>query len=206
MKNVVKEFKELVEVTEKLMGPGGCPWDKEQTLLSIRGSLLEEVYEVLEAIDTNNVPHLVEELGDLLYNVLFFCVLGEKEGKFTPSEVVSHIKNKLIERHPHVFGTSEVKDTESVIEQWERIKHSKRESLMDGIPKAMPALAKGLKIAGKLKASSQSQHFQTEKQLGELLWEIVVEAKSKGYNPEHALREKLFEEESKFRRAEKGAL
>lgn len=104
MQDVVEEFKALLQVTDRLMGPGGCPWDQEQTLVSMRGSLLEEAYEVLEALDEENYPHLTEELGDLLYNIIFLCTLGEKEKKFTTLKVIQTIREKLIERHPHVFG------------------------------------------------------------------------------------------------------
>lgn len=209
MLKVLEEFKKLLEVNEKLMGPGGCPWDREQTLVSMRGSIVEEVYEVIDAIDENDIAHLVEELGDLFYNVLFFCTLGEKEKKFATDEVLQVIRLKLIERHPHVFGDKKVENSEAVLEQWEKIKHEKRESLMDGIPKALPALARGYKMAGKMKRNGylkvkESASFNNEEELGQLLWQIVIEAKEKGLNPEQALRDLLFREEKRFRQHEKG--
>lgn len=207
----VDEFKKLLDVNERLMGPNGCPWDKEQTLVSMRGSIVEEVYEVIDAIDENDNVHLVEELGDLFYNVLFFCALGEKEGKFTTDEVLKMIRLKLIERHPHVFGDQKVENAEAVIEQWEKIKHEKRESLMDGIPKALPSLARGYKMAGKMKRAGYLEakgesSFKNEEELGEVLWQIVIAAKEKGLNPEQALRDLLFREEKKFRHHEKGTI
>lgn len=205
MEEMIVEFKKLLEITEKLMGPEGCPWDREQTILSIRGSLVEEAYEMQDAIDQGDDRNLVEELGDVLFNVIFFCALGEKEKRFQGKDVVDAINSKLIERHPHVFGKNKLHDTEAVKEQWERIKYEKRESLLDGIPKALPALTKGYKIASKLKNAKFPQEnltlldFESEEELGELLWKIIARAHAKGLHPEHALRDHLYRVESEFR-------
>lgn len=203
------EVQKLIEIIEKLMGPEGCPWDREQTIHSIKGCLLEEAYELVEAIESGNDHHLTEELGDVLYNVMFFCALGEKERRFSGKEVVRKIREKLIERHPWVFGDLKVTNAQDAVNQWDRIKFAKRESLLDGIPKAMPALAKGAKMAGKMKKSGfpienrAPLSFESEKELGETLWGIVSAAKEKGLDPEHALRGHLHALESDFRNWEK---
>lgn len=209
MENVIEEFKKLLAVSQHLMGPQGCPWDREQTIVSMRGSLLEETYEVLETVDEGDDVHLAEELGDLFYNVLFFCQLGEKEERFTTSEVLLKLREKLIARHPHVFGEKVAKNAKEAIEQWEKIKYEKRESLMDGIPKALPSLARAYKIASKMKnahypsPASTAPDFNSEEELGEILWALALKAKEKGLQPEHALRAKVFEQESLFRTWEK---
>jgi tetrapyrrole methylase family protein / MazG family protein len=207
-----EEFSKLQELADTLMGPHGCPWDQEQTLVSMRAACLEEACEVIEAIDEENVPNLIEELGDLFYIILFFCKLAEKEGKFQLHEVLDGIRNKLIARHPHVFGESVIKSAEAALNQWEEIKKiekKERESLLDGIPKGLPSLAKGYKIAGKMEAAhyeikrEESYSFHTETELGKLLWAIIQEARHKHLNPENALRKEMMEQEKEFRRWEK---
>jgi len=210
MKNAVSEFEKLLEISGHLMGPEGCPWDREQTLVSMRNSVLEEACEVIEAIDEDNKENLVEELGDLLYNVLFFCQLGEKEKRFTLEEVIGTIREKLIRRHPHVFQKESLKDVEQIINQWERIKKEEkkeRESLLDGIPKGLPALARASKMIHKMKKkielSKQLPEFNSEEELGEILFQLSVVAESQGLHPEHALRKELLNQEKTFRQEEK---
>lgn len=210
MEEEILEFKKLLDVSRRLMGPGGCPWDREQTLVSMRSSVLEEACEVIEAIDEGDKNNLKEELGDLLFNVLFFCQLGEKEGLFTTEEVIREIKEKLIKRHPHVFGEAKIEGMEAVLNQWEQLKKEEknhRESLLDGIPKGLPALARAYKMAKKMKADvdETALEFNSEEELGALLWQLVLEAKKKGIQPEHALRKELLTQESFFREKEKSA-
>ncbi len=210
-KKAEEEFLELLLVSDILMGPNGCPWDREQTLVSMRSSILEEACEVIEAVDEKNNQNLVEELGDLLYNVIFFCQLGEKENRFTLAEVIRTIREKLIQRHPHVFKDKKVKDSAEVLDQWERIKQEEkkeRESLMDGIPKGLPALSRAYKIAGKLQKKGKGidlpeMEFETEDELSQLLWIVCQVSRKKGIHPEHALRKRLLEEELDFRAQEK---
>lgn len=102
----MREFDELIEIIDRLLGPDGCPWDKEQTLQSLRSSVLEEVCEVIEAIDLNDNAHIKEELGDLFFNTIFLCKIAEKEKRFTVTEILKELNEKLIRRHPHVFGES----------------------------------------------------------------------------------------------------
>lgn len=126
----MKEFDELKDVIEKLLAPNGCPWDREQTLMTMRKSLLEETKEVIEAIDLNDNEKIEEELGDLFFNVLFMSRLAEKEGRCTIGAILKHIIAKLIRRHPHVFGDAKVETAEDVIKQWNEIKKSEKKNQM----------------------------------------------------------------------------
>ncbi len=205
--DAIEEFKELLSVTDQLLGPEGCPWDREQTVISMRESVLEEACEVIEAIDEGSNADLIEELGDLLYNVVFFCKLAEKEGRFQTVNPIRAIREKLIARHPHVFGSKKLKDMDAIIEQWEEIKKeekSHRESLMDGIPKGLPALARAYKVAGKMARAdyqfyAEEELFESEEVLGSLLWIVVRQARNQGINPEMALRKEMLNQEKAFR-------
>lgn len=208
--NPEQEFKRLLDTTARLMGPGGCPWDQEQTTASMRGSILEEAYEVLEAIEDGDDQALCEELGDLFYNVVFFCTLAEKEKRFSLGDAIAHLTDKLIYRHPHVFGEKKLESTDEVIEQWDKIKKEKRESLLDGIPKAMPALARAMKVATRIKRAKYPEKcpdvfpINSDEELGKLLWDIVVAAREHGLHPEEALRKEIFKHEGDVRAWEKG--
>ena len=142
----IGEFQTLVDIVERLRAPGGCPWDREQTHQSLKRNLVEEVYEVLEAIDAGDPMPLAEELGDLLVQVAFHADIAREAGDFQLSDVLSSINRKLVRRHPHVFGDTNVADAREVERNWERIKEQERQekgerkSLVDGIPKDLPAL------------------------------------------------------------------
>jgi MazG family protein len=200
-------FERLLDLSDLLLSPSGCPWDREQTLFSMRESILEEACEVIEAIDEENDSDLVEELGDLLYNIIFFCKLGENEKRFTTEDALRGICDKLIMRHPHVFGDHKLSSSEAVIEQYEQIKKiekSHRTSLLDGIPKGLPALSRAYKIAGKMDkaqfdSSEDHKLFHSEEELGELLWELVRQARHRKINPEMALRKQMLNQERIFR-------
>lgn len=206
-----EEFQKLLDTSDCLLGPQGCPWDREQTLVSMRESILEEACEVIEAIDEGSDEDLIEELGDLLYNVIFFCKLAEKEKRFFSKDAITRIRQKLIFRHPHVFGDEKLHDAESVIQKWDEIKKkekSHRESVMDGIPKGLPALARGYKVAGKIEKTKGGEihddpSFSTEEELGEVLWQIVLQARKQKINPETALRKIILTKETNFRAWEK---
>jgi len=141
----VDALRELNEVVERLRAPGGCPWDREQTHRTLRPYLLEETYEVLDAIDNRGVATLREELGDLLLQVLMHCAISqEEEGGFDIGQVAGVTKAKMINRHPHVFGDLTVDGPAEVVVNWEKLKSgekSERLSLLDGVPHALPALA-----------------------------------------------------------------
>ncbi len=140
-------FGRLVDVMARLRAPDGCPWDREQTHATLARHLLEETYEVLEAIDANDLPGLREELGDLVIQIVFHSNIAFEEGAFTIADVLDELRAKLIRRHPHVFGDVEVSGADEVKANWERIKRDeKRTKLYEGVPKALPALARAAKL------------------------------------------------------------
>lgn len=145
----------LLAIMERLRGPGGCPWDREQTLRSLRPYVLEETYEVLEAIDAGDVREHCEELGDLLLQIVFQAQLRAEEGAFGFAEVADAISNKLVSRHPHVFGDAQVSDAEEVLKQWAALKREEKrargggESVLEGVPRELPALARADRLTEK---------------------------------------------------------
>ena len=154
MENVSRAFGELVDIIAKLRGDDGCPWDKQQTNDTLKPGLIEEAYEVLDAIDEANDEKFAEELGDLLMQVLLNAQIAEDEGRFSIRGVIQKISDKLRRRHPHVFGNTRVSDTQEVMENWETIKSKEhanrdRKSLMDGIPSHLPSLMESRKIQTK---------------------------------------------------------
>ena len=149
--NLLPALGELCSVVATLRGPDGCPWDREQTLESIKPYTLEETYELLEAIDSGDDTAIVEELGDLLLQVVLDAQIGADEGRFGLVEVVEGVTRKLIDRHPHVFGDTVAETAETVRRNWDAAKavEKQRESVMDGLPLAMPALARASRISGR---------------------------------------------------------
>lgn len=144
----------LLDIMEKLRSPEGCPWDREQTHQSLKRNLLEETYEVLEAIDTNDPAILVDELGDVLLQVVFHAQIGKESGTFTMEDVINAVSDKLVRRHPHVFADVQVDSVSDVLENWDAIKKTEkasenRTSLLDGVPKEFPALMRAEKIQKK---------------------------------------------------------
>ena len=137
----------LLEVMRRLRAPDGCPWDREQTIESLRGNLIEETYEVVDAMDSGDRAALCEELGDLLLQVVFQSQIADEEGAFRFDDVAKGIADKLVRRHPHVFGDVQADTPDQVIRNWEKIKKTEKggetpRSLVDGIPKHLPALSK----------------------------------------------------------------
>ena len=147
------EFSRLIEIVARLRAPGGCPWDREQTHESLVPGLLEETYEVAEAIRAQDDENLREELGDLLLQVVMHAQIASEENRFTFSEVSREIADKLVRRHPHVFGESEARDTGAVLKQWDAIKHAEKKSgdtgYLAGLTKALPALMRAQKVQTK---------------------------------------------------------
>jgi len=145
-------FDSLLSLMARLRGGGGCPWDLEQTRASLKPYLLEEAYEVLDAIDDGSTNHLVEELGDLLFQVVFHCQIGSEHGEFTMSDVLEQLSNKMIRRHPHVFAGGTVGSASDALAQWERIKHEEGgpggqpRSAVDGVPRLLPALLRAQRL------------------------------------------------------------
>lgn len=212
----MEAFDEFNAILDKLLSPEGCPWDREQTLQTLRSTVLEETCELIEAINLNDNRHIAEELGDLFLNALFFCKMGEKEGRFTTESVLKNTSEKLIRRHPHVFGDTHVADSEGVITQWEKIKqaeahHNYRKSALDGIPKELPALARAFKMLKKMAKAkydqlpaATGQKFSDEEALGEALFALVSDAQHQGLDAEQALRKCLAKREKEFRDWETG--
>ncbi|MBI3211296.1 MAG: MazG family protein [Simkania negevensis] len=152
----MKEFDELLKISETLCGPEGCSWDKKQNFKTLRRYLLEETHEVLEAVDLERDDLIVEELGDLLYTIIFYTTLGKQKGTFTIQEVMQTVKEKLIRRHPHVFGGVTVKNEEEIIQNWEKIKKEEKEKKGEKAPKefaakTLGALCQGQKLLEKMR-------------------------------------------------------
>lgn len=158
-------FEKLVAVQARLRAPKGCPWDREQTHQTLRTYLLEEAYEVLEALDAGNDVKFAEEMGDLLLQIVFHSQIAQEEGRFTVADVIRQIHDKMIRRHPHVFGEIRAKDSKEVLKNWEQIKAQERlankdshasgnhrseaPSLLDGVSRALPATLEGLQLTRK---------------------------------------------------------
>jgi len=144
-------FDDLVAIMDRLRGPGGCPWDREQTYATLRAYVLEEAYEVADAIDRNDLDALGEELGDLLLQVVFLSRLAKEEDRFTIDDVVRGISQKMVRRHPHVFGNEQADSADEVLRHWERIKKDEKSkdpngdtSVLSSVPKALPAMMKAM--------------------------------------------------------------
>jgi MazG family protein len=206
----MKEFNELIAVAKRLNGEGGCPWDREQTFLSLQSYVLEEAHEVIEAVDSQEMSKIVEELGDLFYTVIFYAEVAEREGRFTLGEVIEAVRQKLIRRHPHVFGEVRTADVEEIKQRWEEIKgkedgHVSRKSALDGIPAQLPSLAKAQKVIQKAlranypEAPVAREHTLSEKEIGTRLLQLIFEAEESGIHAESALRRTLQDYEKRFR-------
>ena len=144
-------FITLLELVEKLRGPDGCPWDQEQTHESLLPYFLEETYEVLESVDEKNWVTFQEELGDVLLHIALQCQIADEDGKFSIEDSIETLNKKLIHRHPHVFSDKKINGVNEVKKNWEEIKHSekKRESRLDGVPLALPALTRAQRLQQK---------------------------------------------------------
>ncbi len=146
-------FNDLIKIISRLRGENGCPWDRQQTHESLKPYLIEESYEVLEAIDLKDPKHLTEELGDLLLQVVFHARIAEEKGEFSIEEVLQGLIEKLTKRHPHVFGGTEAPTAEKVLHNWEKSKMKEKEgvrqSYLDGVPPSLPALMRAQKIQKK---------------------------------------------------------
>ena len=154
--------------------------------------------------DLEDDANLIEELGDLLYNIIFLAKLAEKDGRFGMADPIRVIHDKLIMRHPHVFGEERLESVEEVITQWEAIKKrekKERTSALDGIPPHLPALARAYKVAGRIKEVSE-KGFESEEEVADALWELVKQARAIKINPEIALRKLLMHKEAEFRKDE----
>lgn len=142
----------LLSLMDRLRGEGGCPWDREQTRASLKPYLIEETYEAIEAIDAGQTGHIVEELGDVLFQVVFHCQIAKEQSEFTMADVLQAVLQKMTRRHPHVFGNAEVADSGEALRQWERIKRAETggedaiRSALDGVPKSLPSLLRAQRL------------------------------------------------------------
>ncbi len=146
----MKEFNRLVEIVKILRSDNGCPWDREQTLFSLKNAFLEESCELVHALDTRDIDNIEEELGDVLLHIVMHSEIAESDDLFTLAEVIDGINTKLVRRHPHVFGNEQIDNTSDVINRWAEIKKtekdSEHQSILDNIPQALPSIVKAQKI------------------------------------------------------------
>jgi len=206
---------DLLKVMARLRSPGGCPWDREQDHMSLRWHAVEEVYELLDAIEAGDDHEMEEELGDLLLQVVFHCQLARERGAFDFEKVARRIADKLIRRHPHVFGTLHVKDVDQVWANWEKIKRAEkhgtrhaRPSALDGIPRHLPALLRTGKLVkkahkAKLLAGAPGKPARTKKELAERLFALAQFAQEQGWSAEDLLRSETKRRERVLRENEK---
>lgn len=210
-----KSLTRLVEIMQRLLAPDGCPWDREQTLETLRPYVIEEAHEVVDAIDKGSPEELREELGDLLLQIVFQAELARAQSWFGPDDVVSAICDKLVRRHPHVFGEQKVSGSAEVLANWEVIKAKEKadRGVLDGVPKALPALLRALRVGdkagrvgfdwpsiegaraklteelGELDAAIASgDKRRAEEELGDVLFALTSVARKLDLDPEAALR------------------
>jgi tetrapyrrole methylase family protein / MazG family protein len=201
----------LREIVRRLRAPDGCPWDREQTHASLKPHLLEECYELLEAIDTGDNDHLREELGDLLLQVMLHAKIAAEEGRFSLDDVAVDLADKLVRRHPHVFGENRLPDSDAVLRQWDQLKQEEkieRRSALDGVPPHLPALARAQKLQSKaarigfdwpdaagalakvheeLGEVARATAAELESEVGDLLFAVVNYARKRKIDAEQAL-------------------
>jgi MazG family protein len=207
---------DLLKVMAKLRSPKGCPWDREQTHLTLRRHAIEEVYELIDAIEARDDREMAEELGDLLLQVVFHAQMAKERAAFDFEKVCRVLVDKLIRRHPHVFGTTKVKNVDEVWANWEKIKRaekagtkSERKSALDGIPKHLPALLRAEKLLKKARKTKvfAEENFSKRKfaktALAKELFELTSFAQSRGWCAEELLAAETKKREREFRRKEK---
>jgi XTP/dITP diphosphohydrolase len=207
---------ELLAVTEKLRSPEGCPWDREQDHASLRFHAVEEVYELMDAIEARDDQEMVEELGDLLFQVVFHSQLGRERGAFDFEQVTRRVTEKLLRRHPHVFGDVKVKDVAEVWANWEKIKAAEKQgtrharpSALDGVPRHLPALMRAEKLLKKAqKANLLGGEMASGRRLGKAaigreLFALTLQAQARGWSAEELLRQETAKHERFWRRREK---
>jgi tetrapyrrole methylase family protein / MazG family protein len=229
MADDIERLAALIEVVRRLRSPQGCPWDREQTPASLRSTLLEEAYEVLEAIDEGSMPKLREELGDVLLQVLMQAEIAGEAGEFSLGDVADAVREKLVRRHPHVFGDVKVSGADEVVRNWEALKAAEygRESALDGVQRSLPALQWAWSLQrraanvgfdwpdvdgalekveeelGELREAPTVEAREAE--FGDLLFTLVNVARKLGLNPEDALRGSAGRFQARFRQMEQAA-
>ncbi len=213
---------DLLKVMARLRSPTGCPWDREQDHLTLRRHAIEEVYELIDAIEARDDVEMAEELGDLLLQVVFHCQLARERGAFDFEKVTRHLVDKLIRRHPHVFGKTKVKNVDEVWANWEKIKkaekhgtHLERKSAFDGIPKHLPALQRAEKLLKKAKkvfadnrqtVTGKSKRALTKTALAKELFALASFAQASGWCAEELLASEIKRRERRWRQQEQAVL
>ncbi len=208
-------IEDLLRVMAKLRSPKGCPWDREQDHMTLRRHAIEEVYELIDAIEARDDHELAEELGDLLLQVVFHCQLARERGAFDFEKVTRHLVDKLIRRHPHVFGATKVKDVDEVWANWEKIKHAEKKgthrervSALDGIPKHLPALLRAEKLVKKARKARLLAKAETSRRrisksaLAKELFELAAYGQSRGWTAEELLADEIKRRERVLRKHE----
>jgi MazG family protein len=206
----------LLKVMARLRSPTGCPWDREQSHRTLRRHAIEEVYELIDAIEAGDDHEMAEELGDLLLQIVFHCQLAKERGAFDFEKVCRVLVEKLVRRHPHVFGKTKVKDVDEVWANWEKIKKAEkhgtkhaRHSALDGIPKHLPALLRAEKLIKKarkakvLAESRDSKQRLTKDTLAKELFELASFAQVHGWSAEELLCGEIKQRERELRRQER---
>ena len=227
------DLDELLKIMSALRGEKGCPWDREQTMESLKPFIVEETYEVLEAIDEKDPEDVKEELGDLLFQIVFQCQIAKEKGDFDMADVIEKIGGKMIARHPHVFGDADYKTSAEVLVHWEAQKKregKQRESLLEGVPRTLPSLLRAHRLQdraarvgfdwdkvgdvmkkldeeiGEFKeAMEKNNEDAIEEELGDVLFMLVNISRFIGVNPEDALRKTISKFISRFRYIEMAA-
>ena len=204
---------DLLKVMARLRSPKGCPWDREQNHRTLRRHAIEEVYELIDAIETGDDHEMAEELGDLLLQVVFHCQMAKERGAFDFEKVCRVLVDKLVRRHPHVFGTTKVKDVDEVWANWEKIKKAEkhgtkhaRHSALDGIPKHLPALLRAEKLVKKARKvfadGHKSKRSLTKRALAKEIFELAEFAQTRGWSAEELLTAEIKKRERELRRRE----
>ena len=229
-----KNLEELISVIRRLRAPDGCQWDREQTHQSLKPNMLEEAYEAIDAINSNDMKHLKEELGDVLLQVVLHSQIAQENGDFDIEDVAEGIKNKLIHRHPHVFGDTKVTSTDEILDNWEKLKAEEKKhriSAMDGISKSQSALMSAQKISKKAiktgfewpnenslydcvfsefdefkHACDNNDRENMEEELGDILFAVVNLARWNKIDAEQALIKSNKKFEQRFRKMEELAV
>src|ERR1035438_3695079 len=206
---------DLLKVMATLRSPTGCPWDREQNHRTLRRHAIEEVYELIDAIEAGDDHEMAEELGDLLLQIVFHCQLAKERGAFDFEKVCRMIVDKLVRRHPHVFGTTKVKDVDEVWANWEKIKKAEkhgtkhaRHSALDGIPKHLPALLRAEKLVKKARKAGLTESpvgrrcRAAQTALAKELFELASFAQSRGWCAEELLASEIKKQERQLRHRE----
>ena len=210
---------DLIRVMARLRSPTGCPWDREQDHQTLKYHAVEEVYELIDAIEAGDDHEMLEELGDLLLQVIFHCQLARERKAFDFEKVCRHLVDKLVRRHPHVFGKTRIKTVKGVWTQWEQIKKAEkkgtrheRPSALDGIPRHLPALLRAETLVKKARKSGLAKAAltqpiskgRTRAALGRELFALAEQAQRRGWSAEDLLRKETARQERALRKLERG--